>query len=126
MKAYITCPATRRQERHDLLPIIEDIVRKNDIEPFVFQVDMNPETVFERDKKNLETATHVIAEVSEASHGVGAEIGIAHMLGLKIILLLEKGKILSRLIQGVPGAKIIEYSDIEELKDKLNLILQEK
>jgi hypothetical protein len=123
MKAYITCPATKMRERHDLLPMIEDVVRNNGIEPFVFKISSDPKDIFERDKKNLETSTHLIAEVSEASHGVGAEIGIAHMLGLKIILLLEEGAVLSRFIRGVPNVKIVEYSDVAELKIKLDSVL---
>ena len=124
MKAYITCPVSNRQERLDLLPIIKETAQAKGVEPFVFQISDKPEEIFPRDYNLIKSCDLIIAEVSEPSHGVGAEIGLSYELGLKRILLLETGKNLSRLIQGVPETIIIEYKDIKELKDKLNKALE--
>ena len=124
MKAYITCPVTQSKERLNLLPDIEKIVKSNGIETFVFKITNNPREIFKRDYEQLKSCDIIIAEVSEPSHGVGIEIGISYCLGLKIILLQEKGKNVTKLAQGIPNVIIIEYESPMDLKDKLNLELQ--
>lgn len=125
MKAYITCPVSNRQEKLGLLPIVEEVAQSKGIETFVFQISDNPKEIFQRDYNQIKSCDIIIAEVSEPSHGVGAEIGLSYELGLKRILLLEKGKKLSRLIQGVPETVIIEYKGLEDLKKSLNKALSD-
>lgn len=120
MKAYITCPVSYSKERLNLLPEIEKIVKKKGIETFVFKISNNPREIFERDYEQLKSCDIIIAEVSEPSHGVGIEIGISYCLGLKIILLQEKGKQATKLAQGIPNVIIIEYDNLEDLKEKLS------
>lgn len=125
MKAYITCPVSHSKERLNLLPLIEKIVKNKRITPFVFQIMENPEKIFKQDYEQIKSSDIIIAEVSEQSHGVGIEIGISYCLGLKIILLLEKEKTVTKLAQGIPNVTIIEYIDIEDLKIKLSNKLDE-
>ena len=47
------------------------------------------------------------------------EIGLAYNFGLTIILAKEKEKVLSRLVQGIPGMILIEYENLDDLKSKL-------
>jgi hypothetical protein len=119
MKAYITCPVSHTNDRLDLLPEIKAIVERSGLEAFVFQVGGTPEEIFNRDFNALKSSQIIIAEVSERSHGVGIEIGLSFSLGLRRILLIEKGQFVSKLAQGMPDTTIIEYSSVEDLKGKL-------
>ena len=124
MKAYITCPVSHTEDRLGLLPEIKLIVKKNGIEPFVFEIGGNPEDIFTRDHDQIKSSNLIIAEVSEPSHGVGIEIGMSFCLGIKRILLLEKGKSVTKLAQGMPETTIIEYENLDDLKEKLDSALK--
>lgn len=124
MKAYITCPVSHTKERLNFLPEIKSIVEMKGINPFVFEIGGNPEEIFNRDYEQLKSCDLLIADVSETSHGVGIEIGISYCLNIKRILLLEKGKYVTKLAQGMPNTIVIEYENLEDLKDKLSSTLE--
>jgi nucleoside 2-deoxyribosyltransferase len=119
MKAYITCPVTLSQDRLNLLPLIKNISEENGLETFVFIVGGSPKEIFERDYSQIKSCDLIIADVSEPSHGVGIEIGFSYCLGLKRILLFEKGKKVTKLAQGMPNTILVEYSNIDDMKSKL-------
>lgn len=119
IKAYITCPVSHTQERLDLLPDIKTIAEFKGIKAFVFIIGGTPEEIFQRDYEQLASSTLLIAEVSERSHGVGIEIGMSYLLGLKRILLMQKGNSVTKLAQVMPDTVIIEYETAEDLKSKL-------
>ncbi|MFA7707695.1 MAG: nucleoside 2-deoxyribosyltransferase [Candidatus Pacearchaeota archaeon] len=125
MKAYITCPISHSKERLDLLPKIKSIVESAGIDSFVFEIGGTPDEIFKRDFEQLKSCDLIIAEVSETSHGVGIEIGMSYCLNLKRILLLEKGKYITKLAQGMPKTLIIEYENIKDLKQKLSATLRD-
>lgn len=122
-KAYITCPVSHTARRLALLPEIEAVVREHRIEPFVFEIGGEAEEIFERDWRELSASSLLIAEVSETSHGVGIEIGMSYCLGLKRILVHEKGTHVTKLAQGMPQTTIIEYNDVGDLRAKLSSAL---
>ena len=124
MKVYITCPITHTQEKLDLLPVIESIVKEKGFDAFVCKAGGTPSEIFERDYNQLKSCDIIIAEISERSHGVGMEIGMSFCLGLKRILLIQKGSSVTKFAQGMPDTNIIEYIDIEDLKDKLSSSLE--
>jgi hypothetical protein len=123
MKVYITCPASHTKKRLKLLPIIEKVVKSKGIESFVFKIGGEPKDIFKRDLSALRSNDILIAEVSERSHGVGIEIGLSYLLGLKRILLIEKGNFVTKLAQGMPDTIIIEYLGEEGLRNKLGKVL---
>lgn len=123
MKAYITCPVSHTKERLSFLPEIKKTVEEKGISSFVFEVGGTPSGIFNRDCEQLKSCDLLIADVSETSHGVGIEIGMSYYLNLKRILLLEKGKHVTKLAQGMPNTIIIEYEDLEDLKNKLSSTL---
>ena len=125
MKAYITCPVSHTKERLDLLPEIKSIVEAEDIDSFVFEIGGTSDEIFNRDYEQLKSCDLIIAEVSETSHGVGIEIGMSYCMNLKRILLLEKGKHVTKLAQGMPNTFIIEYENIKDLKLKLSKVLKD-
>jgi nucleoside 2-deoxyribosyltransferase len=124
MKAYITCPVSHSQKRLGLLPIIKEVVESRGIETFVFQAGGSPKEIFERDLTQLKSSDILIAEVSERSHGVGVEIGLSYILGLKRILLIENGNEVTKLVQGIPDTVILKYTNEDDLKGKLDNYLQ--
>jgi len=123
MKAYITCPESHTRKRLKLLLIIEQAVRSKDIKPFVFKIGGKPKDIFKRDYEQLKNSDILIAEVSERSHGVGIEIGLSYCLGLKRILLIEKGKFVTKLAEGIPDTEIVEYSGKKDLRSGLEKAL---
>lgn len=124
MKAYITCPVSHTKNRLNLLPEIKSIVEKNNIDCFVFEIGGSSKEIFKRDYEQLKSCDLIIAEVSETSHGVGIEIGLSYCLNIKRILLLEKGKSITKLAQGMANTTIIEYDNIKDLKEKLSSALK--
>ncbi|GAI18322.1 unnamed protein product [marine sediment metagenome] len=123
MKVYITCPVTHTNDKLDLLPEIEKIVKSKGLESFIFKIGGDPKEIFDRDFKQLKSSDLIIAEVSELSHGVGIEIGLSFGLGLKRILLLQRKKKITKLAQGMPNTTIVLYNNLEDLKEKLILTL---
>ena len=123
MKAYITCPISHTKERLSLLPEIKKIVESKGIVPAVFEVREDAKEIFQADYSDIKSSELIIAEVSEPSHGVGIEIGMSYCLGLKRILLLEKGKHVTPMASGMPGTTIIEYENLEDMKSKLSSAL---
>lgn len=105
------------------MPAIKKLVESKGIKSFVFQVGGKPEEIFRRDYQQLKSSDLIIAEVSERSHGVGIEIGLSYGLGLRRILLLEKGQFVSKLAQGIPQTIVIEYENLSDLEEKLSLAL---
>lgn len=123
MKAYITCPVSHTKERLNLLHEIEDIARGKGIDTFVFQIGGEPEEIFKRDYEQLKSCNMTIAEVSETSHGVGIEIGMSYCLGLERILLHQKGTSVTPFVYGAPKTTVLEYENLQDLKNKLSLVL---
>jgi hypothetical protein len=126
IKAYITCPVSQTQKRLNLLAHIKSVVESKGIKAFVFIVGGTPEKIFKRDYKQIASSSLLIAEVSEPSHGVGTEIGMSYCLGLKRILLIQKGNCLTKLLQGMPETVVIEYKTRQDLKNKLSKELDNK
>lgn len=123
MKAYITCPCSHSQNRLDLLPVIESVVKNNGLNTFVFEIGGTPEEIFNRDYSNVKDSDLIIAEVSERSHGVGIEIGMSYCLGLKRILLIDEQENVTKLAEGMPDTTIIRYKNENDLKTKLEATL---
>lgn len=71
--------------------------------------------IWSNDIRWIGQADAVIAEVTNPSLGVGYEIAAAEKMGKPILCLFRagEGRKLSAMIDGSPGATIIEYSSIE-------------
>jgi hypothetical protein len=119
MKTYITCPVTLSQDKLNLLPILESVAKENGLTTFVFEIMDDPKEIFQGDYEQIKSSDLIIAEISTPSHGVGIEIGLSYCLGLKRILVFEKGKKVTKMAIGMPNTILIEYSNIDELKSKL-------
>ncbi len=95
-------------------------------------IDENPGvTKIEIDKMMVDydiglvrNADLIVCDISEQSTGLGIELGIAKENKTNIIFCYQKGSYVSNMITGAfDKSKFIEYSDNQELKQKLkNLI----
>jgi nucleoside 2-deoxyribosyltransferase len=75
-------------------------------------------SVFLRDLNAITVTDLIVAYVGAPSLGVGAEIGIAHQLGIPVIGLCGPEGVASRLIEGLldsaPEARLIHYRDQDD------------
>ena len=124
MKAYITCPVTHTQNKTRILSVIEQVVKNNGHDTFVFKIGGPPKEIFTRDFRELKSSDLLIAEISEPSHGVGAEIGMSYCFDLDRILLYERGKNVSKFLSGMPRTTIMEYITLKDLKYGLDIHLK--
>ncbi len=78
-------------------------------------------TLYNYDKKSVESADIIVAEVSYPSHGVGMEIMHAIHIGKPIIAIAQEDKKVSRMVLGIDYNKFtcIRYTDLEDLKQQL-------
>jgi len=77
--------------------------------------------MFEKDFELLKEADLIIADISITSIGVGWEIGYAQAIGKTIICLynVNSEKIMTPMIAGNPDVKIIRYTTVRDVKEKI-------
>ena len=123
MKAYITCPVSITHQRILLLPELKDLLKQFEIESYIYNISGKPEDVYRHDMNILQESDLLVVEVSEPSHGVGILIGLSFQFGIKRILLIKKGRSLSKILYGMPDTDILEYETKDDLKIKLQNLL---
>jgi len=79
--------------------------------------------VFHRDREGAELCDVIVADVSEPSIGVGMEIMAAYKAGKRIILVVRKGNVTSRMLQHMDGKETIEFQNDSEVYEKLKALL---
>jgi nucleoside 2-deoxyribosyltransferase len=84
---------------------------------------LSPTAVFRRDTQGVRDCDVLVAEVSTRSHGVGMEIMLAQVLGKPIIGLHQPAAPVSRLLQGTPNTRLIEYASMDALQLRLQQAL---
>jgi 2'-deoxynucleoside 5'-phosphate N-hydrolase len=80
---------------------------------------LTPTKVLDRDINGVKDSDVIVAETSVPSHGVGMEIMLAHLKKKTIVCLYRKGTPISRMILGIPGAYLIEYTRDQDLLESL-------
>jgi len=83
------------------------------------------EFVYNRDINTLSNSDIIVADVSNPSVGVGMEIMFSKIHNKHIICLHQKGKPLSRMLNGIPEKILIEYKKLKELKETLSQSLMQ-
>lgn len=86
--------------------------------------ELHSKTVFHRDAFFLLNSKIVIAYVGEKSLGVGAEIAFAYAHNIPILLCHERGKKISRFIDGMDNVDKIEFTNNENWTYLLGKYLQ--
>jgi nucleoside 2-deoxyribosyltransferase len=81
--------------------------------------------IHDRDLEWLQSADVLVAEVTSVSMGVGYEIGRAVESGKKVLCLFrpESGKNLSAMISGCPDLELVNYSNLDEAKQAIDMFL---
>ena len=83
----------------------------------------SPLPLFSNATPSVRDCDVLVAEVSTRSHGVGMEIMLAQVLGKPIIALYQSSAPVSRLLQGIPNTRLIEYTSIDILRLSLKQAL---
>lgn len=77
--------------------------------------------IHDRDLEWLKEADFVVAEISNPSLGVGAEVTDAVHMGKPVLCIYKKGigKSVSAYLRGKPGLELMEYGSLGEIKARL-------
>jgi nucleoside 2-deoxyribosyltransferase len=78
--------------------------------------------IHDRDLEWLQSADVLVAEVTAVSMGVGYEIGRAVESGKGVLCLFrpDSGKSLSAMIAGCPDLKVVNYTNIGQVKQAID------
>jgi len=82
----------------------------------VFEGQVLPREIYERDTAWIRTCEALVAEVSTPSHGVGYEVAYALNLGKPVLCVYREGQPISKMLSGNshPTISVISYRDSEE------------
>lgn len=79
--------------------------------------------VFQRDKEGAEGSDILVADVTEPSIGVGMEIMAAYKASRRVILVVRRGKVTSRMLEHMDRKETLEYEREGEIYDGLRSLL---
>jgi nucleoside 2-deoxyribosyltransferase len=110
-----------------------DVAAKNGFDSFwaflsgtdpVKDPNVDPEYIYYKDLKELESSNLMIAYVGQPSAGTGQELEYAKEHDIPAYLVYEKDKPVSRMIRGNPAVHgVIEFTDYEDALTQLNTLL---
>jgi len=134
-QAYISGALTAVWEKLKLKALYEDIgnlCSKKSINCYIphlhKSLDKDPniplEEIFNGNMEQIDKSNILIAYVGTPSQGVGMEIERAHIRGLDVVVLAEKGKKVSRMVRGCPAViHHIEFTNFEDAMNQLDSCL---
>ncbi len=79
--------------------------------------------VFQRDMRGAEDCDVIVADVTEPSIGVGMEIMAAYKAGRRVVLVVKKGNVTSRMLLHMDGKEVLEYEDDSQAYEGLRTLL---
>jgi hypothetical protein len=79
--------------------------------------------VFERDTGGAETCDILVADVTEPSIGVGMEIMAAYKAGRRIVLVVKRGRVTSRMLLHMDRREIVKYDTDDDVYSGLRRVL---
>ena len=129
MKVYLSVPmiANRALERAKLMAkAIEDSGHEVTSPWVLGPIERSGHAsvnVFERDTRGAETCDILVADVSEPSVGVGMEIMAAYKARKRIVLVMKRGNVTSRMLSHMDRKETVEYDDDKEVYLGLKRIL---
>jgi len=80
--------------------------------------------VFERDRTGSENAEVMVADVTDPSTGVGMEVMAAYKAGRRIILVSQRGRRVSKMLEDMDGKERLEYNEESEIYEGLLRMLR--
>ena len=129
MKVYLSVPmiANRAVDRAKLMAKAIQDSGHEVTSPWVLgpiEKSGHPEVnVFERDTEGAEKCDTLVADVSEPSIGVGMEIMAAYKAGKRIVLVVKRGKVTSRMLLHMNRKETVEFDQDSEVYSGLMRIL---
>lgn len=129
MKVYLSVPmiANRAIDRANLMARAIRDSGHEVTSPWVLgpieKSSQSPVNVFARDTEGAERCDILVADVSEPSIGVGMEIMAAHKAGRRVVLVMKRGGVTSRMLLHMPGKETVEYDSESEVYAGLRSIL---
>lgn len=129
VRAYLSAPIIDIEKREDnFCKAVIDILEEKGIEVFApqFMPDSKPHDIFQRDTTQIRMCDFLIAEISNASLGVGMEIMLAIELMKPILMFYKKGTPkISLMVRGADGKAMFEYdapNDVVNILQEINLM----
>lgn len=80
--------------------------------------------VFDRDRAGSENADVMVADVTNPSTGVGMEVMAAYKAGRRIILVSQRGRRISKMLEDMDRKERLEYNEESEIYEGLLRMLQ--
>ncbi|UCH04498.1 MAG: nucleoside 2-deoxyribosyltransferase [Candidatus Thorarchaeota archaeon] len=121
--AYLSGPIIHaNKRRNDFYRFVFSTLEELEIEVFApqFLPPASAEEIYRRDVHNVRSCDLLIAEVSNASHGVGMEIMLAIELNKPVLLFHHSsGEKLSRMVLGADGKVLFMYDELKEVSRRL-------
>lgn len=131
LRVYLAVPLIQNRDRTRAKKLAETIEALGHrlLSRWVLKPDpgwsLKPSKVFARDVKSVIKCDVLIADGSEASHGVGMELMLAHRTRKSVIFLARRGRKVSHMVKGIPNLRIVEYSTVGDLRRSLAATLRE-
>jgi len=117
MKIFFAGPLTNLQNPEKMKAFyikLSDLAKELGHEPFwaflsgtdpIKNPDISASDVYKRDTEQIAKSDIVIAYIGEDSTGTGEEIEFAKTYNVPVVLLYEKGDVVSRMVKGNPAIK---------------------
>lgn len=129
VRAYLSAPIIDIEKREDnFCQVVINLLEEKGIEVFApqFMPATKPHDVYRRDTTQIRMCDFLIAEISNASLGVGMEIMLAIELMKPILMFSKKGTPkISLMVRGAEGKAMFEYetpNDAANILQNFNLM----
>jgi hypothetical protein len=130
LRVYLSVPiiANRNEKRAKTMARAITDSRHKVSSPWVLEPShgggASPLDVFSRDTEGVEKSDAIVADVSEPSIGVGMEIMAAHLLGKRVVVVMRRGSVVSRMLTHMEPKEMIEFDEDEDLYKSLRRSLE--
>ncbi|MDE1858464.1 MAG: nucleoside 2-deoxyribosyltransferase [Thaumarchaeota archaeon] len=130
MNVYLSAPmiANRALPRAELIAKAITDAGHTITSPWVLgpieRADRRLVDVFERDTRATEESDAIVADVTEPSIGVGMELMAAYKAHKRVIIVVKKGKVTSRMLMHMDHKETVEYDDEQEIYPALLRVLR--
>ena len=126
VRAYLSAPIIDIKKREETFcQAVIDALEQKGIEVFApqFMSITKPRDIFQRDTTQIRMCDFLIAEISNASLGVGMEIMLAIELMKPILMFSKKGTSnISLMVRGADGKAMFEYEETTDVITTLQRI----
>ena len=130
MKAYLAIKFKEDNSNRETIESISDILNHLGMQTISMARDyekwgdvvFTPSELMEKTFREIDLSDLLIIEFSEKGVGLGIEAGYAYAKQKPIIVIAKEGSDISSTLRGI-SKDVIFYNDLEELKNKLNIII---